>query len=283
MKKRASYTYTVLRYVHDVATGEFINAGVVLLSPEFKFIGARCRETYGRLSRTFPDVDGSTFRSLVSFVQCAIENRAADLRTANLFDPFPKTALEIGQAVLPQDSSSLQWSSAGSGLTDDPERELNNLFDRMVMRYEKDDQSARRTDEEVWDVFKKPLQKRQVAANLQPRKFVTDDDEVEFKHAWKNGVWHCLSPVSLDLTTAEGMRDKAHRWLGLLTSIKSLQDQIKVYLLIGEPHIEALQAEMEKAVSILRKIPIDKEIVREPEADKFSIWFAKEIHEHAAH
>jgi Protein of unknown function (DUF3037) len=28
MKNQVSYTYSVLRYVHDVTTGEFVNVGV---------------------------------------------------------------------------------------------------------------------------------------------------------------------------------------------------------------------------------------------------------------
>lgn len=282
MKRKISYTYTMLRYVHDIATGEFMNAGVVLYAPEMKYLGARCRETYGRLSRAFPGVDGSTFKNLVSFIENAVERKALELRKGDLFEAAPKTAVEIARSVLPEDSSSLQWSPAGSGLTEEPERELTKLFDRMVLRYEQKEEGVRRTDDEVWDVFKRPLHERSVAANLQPKKFVTKDDEVEFKHAWKNGVWHCLSPVSLDLTTAEGIREKAHRWLGSLTSISELRNEMKVYLLIGEPRLEALQQEMEKAVSILGKIPIEKELIREPEAEKFSKEFANEMRKYLA-
>lgn len=34
MSNKSAYTYTVLRYMHDMATGEFLNAGVALLAPE---------------------------------------------------------------------------------------------------------------------------------------------------------------------------------------------------------------------------------------------------------
>lgn len=33
MKTQYPYTYSVLRYVHDVTSGEFVNVGVVLYSP----------------------------------------------------------------------------------------------------------------------------------------------------------------------------------------------------------------------------------------------------------
>jgi hypothetical protein len=49
--------HTLLRYVHDVASGEFANVGVVLYSPEARFTGALCRDTHGRISKMFPDMN----------------------------------------------------------------------------------------------------------------------------------------------------------------------------------------------------------------------------------
>ena len=47
---KTTFTYTVLRYVHDIATGEFVNMGVALYAPEAKYISAICSARYGRLS-----------------------------------------------------------------------------------------------------------------------------------------------------------------------------------------------------------------------------------------
>jgi hypothetical protein len=37
---KLAYTYPLLRYVHDVASGEFANVGVVLFSPNARYAGA---------------------------------------------------------------------------------------------------------------------------------------------------------------------------------------------------------------------------------------------------
>jgi hypothetical protein len=37
-----TFTYTVLRYVHDIATGEFVNMGVALYAPEANYVSAIC-------------------------------------------------------------------------------------------------------------------------------------------------------------------------------------------------------------------------------------------------
>ena len=41
MIERTNYTFTVLRYVHDITTGEFVNVGVVLHAPKAKFLRAK--------------------------------------------------------------------------------------------------------------------------------------------------------------------------------------------------------------------------------------------------
>ena len=70
---KTAYTYSVLRYVHDITTGEFVNVGVALHSREARYASALCRSTFGRLSKTFPGMDGDVFKSLMRFVQSRIE------------------------------------------------------------------------------------------------------------------------------------------------------------------------------------------------------------------
>ena len=100
---------------------------------------------------------------------------------------------------------------AGSGRTDDPTETLEHLFDRMVHRYEERQAIPVRSDEEVWRNFKRNLEERQVLKHFQSKRIAVQDDEVEFQYAWKNGVCHCLEPLSFDLAAAESIRDKAHR------------------------------------------------------------------------
>ena len=45
MSNELSYTYTVLRYVHDVMTGEFVNVGLVVHSPAANFFRVETRSS----------------------------------------------------------------------------------------------------------------------------------------------------------------------------------------------------------------------------------------------
>jgi len=277
-----SYTYCILRYIHDPTSGEFVNVGVVLYAPETRYLSALCRTTYGRLNKVFPGINAEHFKSLMRYIQAQIEEQGA--RTASELPLLtPSNVLDFAHAVLPPDDSSLQWSPAGSGRTNNPSQTLEQLFDRMVERYEERQPVAVRSDEDVWRNFKRNLEERQVLKHFQPKRIAVQDDEVEFQYAWKNGVWHCLEPLSFDLTLAESIRDKAHRWLGQMASVGNAAESFKVYLLVGAPQQEHLQSAFLNAKSILHKIPCEKEIIDEREAPALAARLAKEMESHTPH
>lgn len=279
MKNQISYTYSVLRYVHDVTSGEFVNVGVALYAPQARYLSAICRTTYGRLNKVFPGVNAEHFKALMRHIQNSFEAQGERL-ASELPLAAPSGVLEIAQSVLPKDDSSLQWSPAGSGRTDDPAQALEKLFNRMVMRYEERQAASTRSDDDVWRHFKRDLEERKVLQHFQPKTIAVQDDEVEFQHSWKNGKWHCLEPVSFDLAAADSIKDKAHRWLGQLASVQDTAESFKVYLLVGAPQQESLQSAFHSAMSILRKIPGDKEIVLEQDALGLAARIAGEVAEH---
>ena len=57
-----SYTYSVVRYLHDPATGETLNVGVVLWAPSVRCLAARFEHRYERLSNTFVDFKGEHYK-----------------------------------------------------------------------------------------------------------------------------------------------------------------------------------------------------------------------------
>jgi hypothetical protein len=73
MSTHTKYSYTVLRYLHDTVTGEFVNVGVALFAPEVGYLSALCRTTYRRVSSAFPGLNGEQFRSVMRHVQAQFE------------------------------------------------------------------------------------------------------------------------------------------------------------------------------------------------------------------
>jgi Protein of unknown function (DUF3037) len=277
---KTTYTFTVLRYVHDVTTGEFANVGVALYAPETKYLGAICTPRYGRVSKIFLDINPEHFRSLMRFIQSRFEERAEQLGDELPFDGFPKTIMDIAQAILPPDDSSLQWSEPGGGVSDDPAKTLEILFDRMVQRYEQRPKLASREDEEIWKPFKKELESRHVLVHLRRKRIVAKDDDYEFEHARENKIWHVYEPMSFDLIEADSIIQKANRWLGRCINLQDSSDRFKLYLLLGEPRDERLKSTFAKAQNILHKMPVENEFVSEREAAHFSEDLASDIKKH---
>jgi hypothetical protein len=174
----------------------------------------------------------------------------------------------------------LQWGPIGAGRTTEPAAELERLFERMVMRYEDKPSNNRRTEDDVWRRFKRSLEAKQLLRYFEPRSIAVEDDEIEFQHTWKNGVLHCLEPVSFDLSSADSIKEKAHRWLGRITSIKGAEEAFHLYLLVARPQDEELRPAFESALSILGKIPVQTDIVREEQEVELSERLAREVREH---
>ncbi len=278
---KTAYTYTILRYVHDSTTGEFVNVGVALFAPGAPFAGALCRDTYGRVTRMFPGANGEAFKAVARHIEGRFADFGARFSTNALeIEPRLNTALEIAHAVFPPDESAFQWSELRSGLTKSPSATLDQLFDRLVMRYEQKPANEGRSNEDVWKRFKRNLEVRHVLSRFRPKVITGSHDDMEFKHSYLNERWHCLEPLSFDQTTADGIKDKARRLVGQIIGLQGSAEPFKVYLLVGGPQEPVLKPVFQWAVAMLEAIPVEKEIVREDDADSFTERLAELILAH---
>ena len=64
---RTPYSFSVLRYVHDPVTQEFVNIGVALYSQQVGFLRAICTTRYARITQMFTSIDGNRFRQLARY------------------------------------------------------------------------------------------------------------------------------------------------------------------------------------------------------------------------
>jgi hypothetical protein len=217
----------------------------------------------------FTRIEGDRYRQLISYIESRLNDIGTDLASSLPFEPG--VAIEALLAkVLPRDDSSFQFSPAGVGLSSNLENTLGELFERFVEQYSRAGESVRRTDEEVWKVFREPLERRDIASKLFPKKIVAPNYEYEFQHSWKNHAWHVCEPVSFDLVEASSILDKANRWVGRAMSLSESEEDFKIHVLLGEPHDESLRSTYVKAQNILHKMPAVKEFVSEDDAEQFA-------------
>jgi len=281
MTAKKPYSYTVLRYVHDVTTGEFVNVGIVMHVPSDGALRVETRHTIGRIKDVFPDLDRQAFVSVMKDVTRGITTIAKDIQTSGLFRT-DGDASTFARRALPTDYSSLQWSPVGTGLTIDSNKTFARLYERFVSRYDVHS-SHRRTDEDVWRPVRDMLAERKISVALEKKEIVGKTDVISFDHAWKNGVWHAYEPLSFDLADADGIKDKARRWLGHLAAVADgPSDPFKVYFILGKPQTQNLLPVFEKAKAILAKAPGQPAIYEEEQIDRLVSEIEDEYRVHVA-
>ena len=271
MTEKQAYSYTVLRYVHDVVSGEALNVGVVMHAPAAGFLKVRTRKNVDRLKQAFPNLDRSTFVAAMRAVDRGLAVIAKHARTMSLFGE-QSDARSYALKVLPNDDSALQWSPTGTGLADDPDKTFERLYERYVVRYDlgtgKRSTERRKTDEDIWRTVRDKLKKCGLTIPFQPKEVVGDQDQIAFERAWQNGRWHAYEPVSLDLADAEGIKDKARRWRGhLAAAAEGTTEQICLYFVLGRPQNPSLMSAYETAKAILSRARFATDVVDENDVD----------------
>lgn len=277
---KTPYSFSVLRYIHDIVTGEFINVGVVLYAPKVRFLSAICTPRYGRLTRMFSNVDGDHFRQVSRYIQARLEEEGERLATELPFDKLPLGVLEFTAKILPIDDSSLQFSPAGYGIAENLQETLEKLYNRYVEQYYDRPERHSRSDEDIWKVFKKSLEEKRILGNLKPHQIVGNNYDYEFKYCWQNQKWHIHEPVSFDLIEPASITDKANGWLGRIMSLNDGGEQFKLNILLGAPQDDRLKAAFVKAQNIMNRMPCEHEFIKEDEAEDFAENLRKEIEEH---
>ena len=129
------YQFAVLRYVHDPVTEEFLNIGIVVYSPEARYLKALINHNYGRLSDAFQKVNGTFYRKLTQSLENRLNYMHEKLSQGQLFDqPLDRLEILLGQ-ILPPDDSSLRFSGFGGGISADLDGVLAALYQRLVTHY----------------------------------------------------------------------------------------------------------------------------------------------------
>ncbi len=125
---RSPFEYAIVRVVPRVERGEAFNAGVVLMSRVFRFLGARVELDPDLLAAMSPDCDPEIVRDhLASIVGIADADPSAGPIAAL---PAP----ERFHWLVSPSSTIIQPSDVHTGLTADPAATLEHLFRTLVRR-----------------------------------------------------------------------------------------------------------------------------------------------------
>jgi len=282
-----AFQFAVLRYVHDIVTQEFMNVGIVVYSPDARYVRAQLSQRYGRISKAFQGINGDYYRQLVGHIERRFAQLEKELRTERLplWDDVPAQIEVLLARVVPPNDASLTFGGVGGGITDDLDAETERLYQRLVERYIERPERPSREDDEVWAVYRQQFDVYNLQTALQPVTIATPTYRYEFKRAWQNERWHPMEAVSFDLMHDTSIRDKATQWIGRAATLADSDKLGTLYLLLGAPprEDERLYAAYEDAKTNLQtKIPLTLEhrLVEESEAAEFSEELAAIIQRH---
>ncbi len=126
MSERKAYNYAVIRIVPRVERDEFLNAAVILFSPQNKFLGVKTSVHEDKLRTLWPESPVDEIRNHIAAVQKICNGDPAAGPIAKL------SPSERFQWLTSPRSTMIQVSPVRTGVTDDPERTLGQLADELI-------------------------------------------------------------------------------------------------------------------------------------------------------
>jgi hypothetical protein len=122
-----TFDYATIRLVPRVEREEFFNVGVILSCPAHKFLGSKIHLDEQKLKCFAPDADAATIRDYLEIIPkiCAGDPRAGVIGRL--------TARERFYWLTAQRSTIIQSSPVHTGLTSDPLKMLEHLFEKITL------------------------------------------------------------------------------------------------------------------------------------------------------
>lgn len=273
-----AYEYQILRYRHDVATGEFANVGLVYFDPAARVLKVEVVDKYRRLSEFFGQVQGTALLRTLRGIKYELQKTAERLQNELDF-ARPAAVADITRAVLPPDDNALFFSETFRGWHFEHDLAFAELFDRILRRY-LDPSTERHDDAYAWkSIYKQHFDRLGITPRLEAAQVKTPLDTFDFDKTCRNGVLHCLQSLSFDLADDARVKDKIYRWAGKIDELAQANEPIKLYLLAATPQDAQLLTLLEQKLNGQHG-QIEARVVHENQADGVAreIFAALEAH-----
>lgn len=271
-----NYEYQLLRYRHDVASGEFVNVGLIYFDAQTRCLRTRMTERYGRLSDFFGNVSGIFLLQSLKTLQNRFKTIRKQLDNELDFKQFQSVAA-LTASVLPADDNTLFFSEVYSGWHFDHDKAFNATFDRLIGQYTQESSEPRHDDHFVWKkLYKHYFDAQNLTNQFKTHDVKTQSDIIAFEHAAKNGSWHCLQPISFDLKKGSDIKEKIYRWSGIVAELQTAEEPHCIYLLSLMPADAQLKQMIEQKFNF-KKPNLTVCVIHEDEGAEFAQFLKKVI------
>ncbi len=284
---RKPFEFTILRYVHDPVSAEFVNIGIILYSPGERSLYWRFTTSSNRLSRSFAGFQASL---VTRFIECLenelreiMERFDADDLSRDHFFPYQRSVQSLDEVVrllIPDQGGCFQTGGLLGGITIDFERELGRLFERYVSRYDTHSSSSRIDDAQLWHSWNKKIAPA-IKSRFKKVKIVSPlIGERLFDHSYLNGKRNLIEPVSFDYKHEHKIQERADRVAGQGLFLHGAVDVGTFYVLVGAPQEKNLRYAYDNARKLIDQMPGSHQIVEEDGFDDFAKYVEDAIRAH---
>jgi Protein of unknown function (DUF3037) len=125
--KTCPFDYSVIRIVPRVERSEFINAGVIVFARTLRYLDAKLSLDIDRLRSLHPSIDSAEIEQHLAL----IPKICAGASDAGPISELPQH--ERWHWLVAPRSTIIQTSAVHSGLTDNPQEELEQLMRTLVL------------------------------------------------------------------------------------------------------------------------------------------------------
>ncbi len=269
------YEYQILRYVHDQASGEFVNVGIVIFEPKTKLLKARVLNKFSRISTFFEEINGYYLLNTLKHFQKEVESIHDDFAFFNssefLLAKEPTGLNLITGKIILNDDSALQLTGVKKGLDVNLEAALDDLFERLVDKYSPEKTKDMHTDAYAWaKVYKTHFDRYGITPRLKDHSVKTPNDEIKFDKSWKNGVWNCYQSLSFDLKKDDAIKNKVYKWSGIIKELQSANEKMNLFFLTTSPKSNQQLNSFIKETLSQKNSGVKVTIVTEDEAEQFA-------------
>jgi hypothetical protein len=187
--------YKVVRFRPHYGLDEFVNIGVLVYLPWLAKAKALFTQNLDKAKALNPDMDTKDWHSFLKDLARLFNERAENIIATE------QDVLEgLFKTLIPVTEGTLFLSETRKSLIPDTKDPLDFIFNINVKDAKSKlsvEEKTPRTDLQILNVFKPILTQHHVWDKLKKHTVNVTDGTIDFKHAWKNGIWHAYEVLPL--------------------------------------------------------------------------------------
>jgi hypothetical protein len=220
--KQVIYNASVLRFRPYRDLGEFVNIGVLVCFPQLNYNYLKINKRVSRITGFFPEIEKDFLKDLFVFLRTRIgeylhlTNKVNDCHDDLHLDFVASDSLEIFKRLTSHKEGMIVFSEHLSGITEDKQTKINELYDCYVMRNFANHKLNR--EEMLQETFKKTLNSWKLATLFNPGEIGNDDYKVRIPFF---NPKLSIKTLSLNRDVID-IYDTGDKWIAKLSRLSSL-------------------------------------------------------------